>query len=288
MMQRLLLLLLALMPFVAQAQKIAITFDDLPAHGDLPPGVTRLQVAQSVLHTLKLLQMPPVYGFVNGVQLQQAPTDAAVLMAWRDAGQPLGNHTWSHPDLSRMTAAEFEADILKNEPLLQKYMAGQDWHWLRYPYLQEGDTPEKAGAVRTWLKANDYKVAEVSMSFGDYLWNPPYARCMARGDLAGVQQLRESYLAAAKSALDTFRTTSQGVYGRDVPAVLLLHIGAFDARMLRELLNVYRWQGFNFVSLPEALRDPAYAHGTDSDPAAHPFPMATAPTPDALLNNICR
>jgi hypothetical protein len=35
------------------AQQMAITFDDLPAHGALPSGMTRLSIAESVLKTLK-------------------------------------------------------------------------------------------------------------------------------------------------------------------------------------------------------------------------------------------
>ncbi len=48
------------------------------------------------------------------------------------------------------------------------------------------------------------------------------------------------------------------VYGRDVKYVLLMHLGAFDAKMLPELLAMYRGKGFTFVSLPEAESDPAY------------------------------
>ena len=50
----------------ARAQQIAFTFDDLPSHGPLPPGVTRLQIADSILATLKKDKMPPTYGFING------------------------------------------------------------------------------------------------------------------------------------------------------------------------------------------------------------------------------
>jgi peptidoglycan/xylan/chitin deacetylase (PgdA/CDA1 family) len=51
----------------AGAQQIAFTFDDLPAHGPLPPGETRIQVADKVIKALKKAHMPPTYGFVNGI-----------------------------------------------------------------------------------------------------------------------------------------------------------------------------------------------------------------------------
>ena len=228
-----------------------------------PPGVSRLQVAQSILDTLKRQKLPPVYGFVNGIRTEEAPTSAAVLQAWRDAGQPLANHTWSHPDLEKITTAEFEADIEKNEPLLKQYMPDQDWHWLRYPFLHEGQTLEKHRAIRSWLKTHNYKVAEVSMDFEDYLWNAPYARCLAKGDDDAVQQLHDTYLATAESYIGTYRTLSQNLYQRDIAYVLLLHIGAFDAHMLPELLDLYRKHGFTFISLPEAEQDTAYAEDPD-------------------------
>ena len=116
---------------IAAAQQMAITFDDLPASGQRPATISRLQIALSILDTLRKEAMPPVYGFVNGVRTEEEPGTRAVLKAWRDAGEPLGSHTWSHPDLETMAPAEFEKDVEKNEALLKTYMGGEDWRWLR-------------------------------------------------------------------------------------------------------------------------------------------------------------
>ncbi len=242
---------------------MAITFDDLPAHGEKPAAISRLEIAQSILATLKREKMPPVYGFINGARVSEQGGDEAVLKAWREAGQPLGNHTWTHPNLDDITVDAFEADAAKNEPLLEKYMAGEDWHWFRYPYLHEGDTLEKYRAVHAWLAEHHYKVAEVTMDFEDYLWNAPYARCVAKGDDAAIAKLHDSYLATADQYIGVFRQLSQMVYGRDVRYVLLMHVGAFDARMLPELLALYRSRGFSFIGLPEAISDPVYARDPD-------------------------
>lgn len=42
-----------------------------------------------------------------------------------------------------------------------------------------------------------------------------------------------------------------------------MHVGAFDAHMLPELLTLYRTRGFTFVTLPEAAADPSYAEDSD-------------------------
>lgn len=63
----------------------------------------------------------------NGKRLEEDPS-TAVLKAWRAARQPLENHTWAHLDLNKETAEQFEAEVLRNEPLLESLMGTADWH----------------------------------------------------------------------------------------------------------------------------------------------------------------
>jgi peptidoglycan/xylan/chitin deacetylase (PgdA/CDA1 family) len=256
-------LLLFLWTAPSLSQQVAFTFDDLPAHGELPPGQTRLEVAESVLRTLHDQHMPAVYGFINAAKLEKNPGDIAVLKAWRAAGNPLGNHAYSHPSLNELTAEQFEADIARNRPVLAKLMAGQDWHWFRYPFLWEGDTLEKRHAVRAYLQQNRYQIAQVSLEFEDYLWNAPYARCVAKQDDKAIETLRASYLATADEYITVFRELTHTLYGRDIPYVLLLHIGAFDAKMLPDLIDLFRRRGFSFTTLPDAMKDPVYREDPD-------------------------
>lgn len=254
----------------AQAQHIAITFDDLPAHGPLPPGETRIEVAHKVIRALKAARVPPTYGFVNGIRVQEDPSTGAVLAAWRTAGFPLGNHTWSHVNLNQVSLQQYQDEIAKDEPLLKLQMDGGDWHWFRFPYLAEGDTPEKKMGVRVYLAQHGYKIAGVTMSFADYNWNEPYARCMEKHDMRAVAGLERGYLQAARESITYYRNISQILYGHDIPYVLLMHIGAFDARMLPRLLQLYKAKGFIFVPLPEAEQDPFYKY--DTDPKLLPGP----------------
>jgi peptidoglycan/xylan/chitin deacetylase (PgdA/CDA1 family) len=258
-----LLILLAIYAGSARSQEMAVTFDDLPSHGALPAGMTRLEIAHSILESLHREQLPPTYGFINGGRGGEDQDSPAVLAAWRAAGQPLGNHTWTHHDIDLETAAQFQADVSGNEPLLNQLMGHEDWHWFRYPFLHEGATLGKRRTARAWLSAHGYRIAETSMDFEDYLWNEPYARCVAKHDAASIQKLHDSYLAVAGQYYTLFRQLSHTVYARDVKYVLLMHIGAFDARMLPELLAFYRSRGVKFISLPDAISDPAYRDDPD-------------------------
>src|SRR3984885_12300491 len=257
----------------ARAQQIAFTWDDLPSHSALPPGETRVEIGRKIIAAMKEAHMPPVYGFVNGIHTEDEPLSTPMLKDWRDAGLPLGNHTWSHMNLNQQSLADWEADTLKNEAVLKSYMGSEDWHWLRYPNLAEGDTPQKREGARQFLAEHGYKIAAVTMSLGDYLYNGPYARCVARKDTASIAQLETSYLAAADAALDYHRAISKALYGRDIPYVLLMHVGALDARMLPRLLKLYRDKGIAFIRLEDAEKDPFYKNDVD---------LSLPPVPDTL------
>ena len=218
-----------------------------------------MAVAERVLDTLKREKMPPVYGFVNGDKVALQPKWLRILQMWHDAGEPLGNHTWSHPEFDTSSVTAYEKQITDNEAILKQVDPDGDWHWFRFPYLEEGDTLEKREAIRGFLKEHGYQIAEVSIDFQDYLWNDPYQRCMDKHREADVHWLHDSYLAEADQAIAVYRTLAQRVYGHDIPYVLLLHIGAFDAKMLPELIALFRERGFGFVSLPQAQSDPAYS-----------------------------
>ena len=270
-MKRAVLCAAALVAFCGSAwagPQLAFTFDDLPSHSALPPGTTRIDIAKATIAALRAAHVPPVYGFVNGVHLAQEPDSAPVLALWRQAGFPLGNHTWSHINLNQHTVEEYGTEVLRNEPLLGETMRGEDWHWFRYPYLAEGDTPEKRAAIRAFLAARGYRIAGVTMSFADYLFNEPYARCVAKRDAKAISTLERDYLAAAAENVGFTRSLSHTLYGRDIPYVLLMHIGALDARLLPRLIALYRAKGFAFVPLAQAESDPYYRQYADpSTPA---------------------
>jgi homoserine O-acetyltransferase len=247
----------------AAGGRIALTFDDLPVHGPLPPGKTRIDVFESILLALRKAQAPPTYGFVNANALEDGGDNARALELWRAAGHPLANHTFSHIDLHRSSPEAFLADVAANERVLAAKMEKQDWKWLRYPYLREGDTLEKRRAVRAALERRGYRVAQVTVSFDDYAYNAPYARCLARQDEQAIEWLKQSYLSRASESLAAAQADARRIYGRDIDHVMLLHVGGFQMPMLPKLLELLRERGLTLTTLEQAQREPAYAIDPD-------------------------
>ena len=242
----------------------ALTFDDLPAAGALPSGMTRTQIATNLAAELNANHLAGTYGFVNASKMQNSPDAQQALHTWLNAGMNIGSHTWSHPSLTSNTAEAFEHDIVLNEPVLAEYAGARDWHWFRYPFLWEGDTLDKRHAVRAYLRDRGYKIARVALDFEDYAWNDAYGRCSAKQDATSIDWLKQSYLDAATEYIRLGREEQLIAFGHEIPNVLLLHETAFTTLMLPDLLDLLRKQGFRFTSLPEVEQDSAYAQDPDA------------------------
>jgi peptidoglycan/xylan/chitin deacetylase (PgdA/CDA1 family) len=245
-------------PTPAPRVKVALTFDDLPVHGPLPPGTSRLDVARSILAALRAAKAPPTYGFINA-KTADTPETREFLELWRSSGHLLANHSFSHMDLDTSTVAAFSEDVARNEPVLRELMGSADWHWFRYPFLREGNTEERRRGVQAFLKERGYRVAQVTLDFWDWAYNAPYARCAEKGDAEGVEWLERSYLSEAEAWIDKGRKDARQLYGRDVSHVMLLHVGALQVEMLPRLLVLLEERGFELVPLEEAQKDPVYA-----------------------------
>ena len=243
--------------------KVAITVDDIPEHGDLPPGVSYEDVSQRLLKVFKENRIDHVYGFTNGGFMEDSPEEIGILKEWLIVGYPLGNHTYSHPNLNSVTTASFLADTAKQDRLLQTLSSFspliEKRHVFRYPFLDEGNTLEKRNAVRTYLATNGYRIAEVTIDYDDWEWTDAYGRCVAKQDDKTIEWLKDNVGKDADRHLRYSRANAKLLFNRDIPQILLLHIALFNTVTLDKILKNWRANGVQFVSLDEALSDPVYA-----------------------------
>lgn len=288
------------LPKLAKHPVVALTFDDIPAAGDLHVGHTRLKTAATLADELRSYHLKGVYGFVNANSLDGDPDTQSALKIWLKKGMKIGNHTFSHPSLTDVTAAEYIHDMEQDEPYLKQYAGKSDWHWFRYPYLCEGDTLAKRDAVRDWLKAHKYRVAQVTLNFNDDDWDDAYGRCLEKHDEAGIAWLKQSYLDNAREFLREGRQEELIALGHEVPNVLLLHGTDFTTTMLPQLIEILREDGFRFASLKKVERNPAYSINPNLPSKdggslmnqildAHHLPYPPfAPEPTDKLDSICK
>lgn len=279
---------------------VALTFDDLPAAGGVRPGITRVGIATRLTGELRANRLKGVYGFVNAVDLGGDPDAQHALRIWIDTGMNIGNHTWSHPSLSSDTADAFEHDIALDEPALRQYAGRRDWHWFRYPYLEEGGTMEKRNGVRDWLHQHGYRIAEVTLNFNDDDWGDPYLRCLTQHNQAEIAWLQKTYLESAAQSIPQEREEEQIAYGHEIPNVLLLHATEFTTLMLPSLMRLLKQEGFRFATLPRVEKNRAYAVNATAElpdggtlveevlAARHLNAPPVWPEPADQLDSVCR
>ena len=256
------------LPALLWAENVAITFDDLPLNGILAPNMTRTELVHHVVTILEQNHVPRVYGFVNAKRFEGLQDGAEALKAWVAGGELVGNHSYSHFDLNTKTSELFLTDVIQNEPVLELLSEGDEWRWFRYPFLHEGDELDKRRSVREGLTKRGYHIAQVTIDYEDYLWNSPYARCLAKAAPDSVRWLKSSYLSIAAAYIDADRQMAHLVFGRDISHVLLLHLGAFSENILPDLLALLHQKGLTLVTLEEAQKDPAYQSDPDA-PSRH-------------------
>jgi peptidoglycan/xylan/chitin deacetylase (PgdA/CDA1 family) len=247
-----------------QPVELALTVDDLPAHGALPAGMTRSGISQRMIAVLKKHKIRDAAAFINAGHIQSAD-DEKVIPQWKAAGFLVANHSYTHPSLNKTPLPQWLADVGKDDAFLLKLhgsgpaAVAPPWKWFRYPFLIEGNTVEKREGARHWLAEHGYRIAQVTVDFEDWAWNQPYARCLAGKDKAALRWLRGSYLDQAVARLRHAVDQSRALFQRVPGQVLLLHIGAFDAAMLDDLLTRYEKEGVRFVDLATAQRVEVYA-----------------------------
>lgn len=265
------LLLSLLFASSALAQSLALTFDD-----GLDPRAQPQAAAwnQSILDGLAAAEVSamllPACGRVESIE------GMALVQAWGRAGHAIGNHTYSHWDLSspKISAAAFIADIEKCGRLLQGVPG---WtQRLRFPYLKEGNTAEARDAVRHWMAESGYRPAAVSIDASDWYYNNRLLDWRRAHPDADIAAYREAYLAHLWDRANYYDGLSRRVLGRSVKHVMLLHTNAINALFIQDVIAMFRSRDWRLVSPAEAFKDPVYASQPEVLPAGESIVWALA------------
>lgn len=218
----------------------------------------------ALIATLQAHQIAPV-GFVNGVYADADADALSGLQSWLDAGFEIADHSYSHQSARVLSAEAFLADVRKNRAFLRRVAPERPVRYFRFPYLERGNDPSQRIAITQALAQDGYRVATVSVDFADWAFAPAFTRCLMRDDRDAIAALRESYLQNAGAALFWSAESTTRLFGRAVPQVLLLHAHTATAEYLDALLSSYEQAGVRWITLEEALRDPAYAEPPERD-----------------------
>lgn len=241
----------------AAGRELALTIDDLPRGDDGGPYSFAAEQAMTAGLLAPIRQgHVPVVGFVHSSRHDDGPAALrAILGQWLNAGAELGNHTATHPDIDRTPLADFEQDVLAGEPVLRELLAarGQALRYFRHPFLHVGATPADRDGLQAFLGQHGYTVAPVTIDGDDYAFAALYTQPRYR------ERVRRAYVPHMRAMTAYFERRSMALFGREIPQVLLIHASQMNAELLPDLLAMFRQRGYRFITLEQALADPAYA-----------------------------
>lgn len=247
---------------------VAITVDDLPgAEPGTDHAIGNLKelehINRAIPAALRAHHVPGI-GFVNEWKLQvdgQRDARAALLQMWLDAGMSLGNHTYSHPDFQTTPLDRYEDETILGEVVTRALMsaAGQKEKHFRHPFLNTGPTAEAKAAFEAFLKDRGYRVAPVTVDPSDYMFNDILGESAEKKDKELGEKAKKEYLVYANIVFAYEEEESRNLFQREIPQVLLIHDSDLNAECLDALLSQLEKRGYKFISLDDALADPAYA-----------------------------
>ena len=243
------------------ARTVAVTFDDLPVarYGDLARARS---VTHRLIGQLEALGIPAV-GFVNESKVDiegERAARTALLRTWLAAGLHLGNHTYSHRSLWDTPLADYQRDVERGEAVTAALLAarGEPLRYFRHPYLNTGPDPETKAAFERYLSGRGYAVAPVTLDTDDFAYALAYDNALAAADSAAARRVASAYLRYMDETASFYERLSVQLLGREPAQVLLLHANALNADYLGALAALFENRGYAFVTLEEALLDPAY------------------------------
>lgn len=238
----------------AQDKEIAITIDDLPlvASQMNTPGNKQRSTERftQIVQTFQKYKVPAT-GFVIAGAIEKGQWE--FLEQFRQAGFMLGNHTYSHYNLNQMSAEKYIGDVERADKILAPIMT--EPKYFRYPYLAEGNKKTKQ-KVYDYLNEHHYVIAPVTIDSKDYEFNKMAYGVPFRARAAYIQKLKSRYLAFIWKQTLLAEKKSEGKNGKQI---LLIHANLLNSYLLGDVLEMYQKNGYKFISLTDALKNPAPA-----------------------------
>jgi peptidoglycan/xylan/chitin deacetylase (PgdA/CDA1 family)/peroxiredoxin len=175
---------------------------------------------------------------------------------WAEAGQSLGNHTQSHPDLNTTPVQPWLDGVEKCDEAIRA--AGADPRYFRYPMLHRGPDVATRAAAAADIEALGYISAPVTIDNSEWILASAYERAALDRDEERLESIAALYVEHIRRATAHARDVARQRFGREVRHILLLHANRLNADRLPALLDALADDGARFVSLEDALADPVY------------------------------
>lgn len=239
--------------------KIALTIDDVPNTSMFKKDNHRSHLLE-VLDSLDI----PVSIFINeGLLFQTSDTsqNLVLLEDWvKKEYVTIGNHTFSHLRYSDVGYERFKTDFENGEimtaQLANKY--NKPLRYFRFPYNDLGNDSIQHVGMSRLLASMSYKIAPFTVESSDWMFNAIYEYYRANSAFDEASTIGENYVSKTIDYIHFFDSLANTIYGRNVNQIYLCHDNAINAKYLKKIVYILSQEGYQFVSLDDAVQDSVY------------------------------
>jgi hypothetical protein len=96
------------------------------------------------------------------------------------------------------------------------------------------------------------------VDYADYSFAGVYRSQRLAGNIDVADRIKEAYLNQIDVGFEYAEKASVELFGYEIPQILLIHCNELNAITLRETIARLRKRGYEFITLDEAMKDPAY------------------------------
>ena len=221
----------------------------------------------SIMQSLIDAQVPAT-GFVIAGSIEKGQWQ--LLEAFYHAGFTIGNHTYSHMALNSGNLDKYIENVAHADHILTPLLSSPKY--FRFPYLAEGRGEIKT-RIHQYLTDNGYVVAPVTIDSKDFKFNEQLYHIAYRARPAALPAMKKRYLDYIWH--ETLRAENRAK-GKPVKQILLIHANLLNSHFLGDIITMYKQNGYRFITLTEAL----------SNPAPEILTPTTEKAPDAAKNEI--
>lgn len=256
---------------LAAQRTVSFTFDDGKTNDYAP--YTCEEWNQMILDAFAKRNIKAIF-FVKGSAMDNE-RGKQILHLWDKAGHLIANHTYSHYNFNSTPLSDFEFDVKRNDSFLRH--SGFNYVQLfRFPYLKEGDTPEKINGFRKLLKYMDYKNGHVTIDASDWYIDGRLTKRLEKDSTASIEGYKQYYLEHLYDRAVYYDSLAFALTGRHISHTLLLHHNLAAGLFIEDLMRLFEAKGWKIIGADEAYKDGIFKSEPTNIPAGESLIWALA------------
>ncbi|MEM6640630.1 MAG: polysaccharide deacetylase family protein [Pseudomonadota bacterium] len=233
-------------------KRIALTFDDAPRADS---GVfTGQQRTDALIEALADVDAGPAAFFVTTRGLVSEKDGRDRIARYAAAGHLIANHSHTHPWAHKLSVADFLDDVDRATSSLAGIENRRPW--FRFPYLDEGRTPERIAGIKKGLGDRGLVNGYVTVDNYDWYVDRRLQAALIEGVEVDYDKLGRFYVRMLLYAAEYYDSLAVQMLGHSPVHVLLLHENDLAAMYVDDLVLALRESGWTIVSPDEAYGDP--------------------------------